>query len=35
VLEVESADGISMPADRIPRLTDLCGRSQGEDSLAS
>jgi hypothetical protein len=25
VLEVESADGISMPINRIPRLTDLCG----------
>ncbi|HEY1989178.1 MAG TPA: exonuclease domain-containing protein [Acidimicrobiales bacterium] len=35
VLEVESADGISMPADRIPRLADLCGPSPASESLAS
>jgi hypothetical protein len=31
VLEVESADGISMPADRIPRLADLCGPSPASE----
>jgi len=25
VLEVESPDGMSMPANRIPRMTELCG----------
>jgi hypothetical protein len=35
LLEVESADGISMPADRIPRLTDLCGPGTGSQSFAS
>jgi DNA polymerase III epsilon subunit family exonuclease len=35
VLEVESADGLSMPADRIPRLTELCGPSTASESLAS
>ncbi len=35
VLEVESADGISMPADRIPRLTDLCGPKATSETFAS
>jgi DNA polymerase III epsilon subunit family exonuclease len=26
VLEVEAPDGLAMPADRIPRLAELCGR---------
>ena len=29
VLEVESPDGMSMPADRIPTLLELCSRQQG------
>ncbi|HWD50849.1 MAG TPA: exonuclease domain-containing protein [Acidimicrobiales bacterium] len=35
VLEVESAEGISMPADRIPQLTDLCGPATEAGALAS
>ena len=35
VLEVEMADGISMPADRIPRLTELCGPSPASESVTS
>ena len=35
IVEVESADGISMPADRIPRLQDLCGSTGNAESLAS
>jgi DNA polymerase III epsilon subunit family exonuclease len=35
ILEVESTEGISMPADRIPRLTDLCGPARETGSLAS
>jgi DNA polymerase III epsilon subunit family exonuclease len=34
VLEVESPDGISLPADRIPHLNDLCGRVRDQDALA-
>lgn len=29
VLEVESTDGMSMPADRIPTLLELCSRRHG------
>jgi hypothetical protein len=35
ILEVESADGISMPADRIPRLAELCAPTREAESLAS
>jgi hypothetical protein len=35
VLEVESAEGLSMPAVRIPQLTDLCGPATEAEALAS
>ncbi len=35
IVEVESPDGISMPADRIPRLQDLCGSTGNPESRAS
>jgi hypothetical protein len=35
VLEVESPDGISLPADRIPRFNDLCGQVRNQEALAS
>jgi DNA polymerase-3 subunit epsilon len=35
VLEVESAQGISLPADRIPHLGDLCGLLRDQEEIAS
>jgi DNA polymerase-3 subunit epsilon len=35
VLEVESAHGISLPAERIPQLNDLCGLLRDQEELAS